>query len=86
MQTEDYIQKSLELHLFFGRIMKEHALILRAGFTPANMAFSSQAEMYKSGIFVRLDYERYRVFLESDHDGTCHVHPWAVRSCRNRTL
>ncbi len=47
MQTEDYIQKSLELHLFFGRIMKEHALFLRAGFTPANMAFSSQAEMYK---------------------------------------
>lgn len=47
MHTDDYIQKSLELHLFFGRIMKEHALFLRAGFTPANMAFSSQAEMFK---------------------------------------
>lgn len=47
MHTHDYIEKSLELHLFFGRIMKEHALFLRAGFTPANPAFSNQAEMYK---------------------------------------
>lgn len=28
MQTDQYIVKSLELHLFFGRIMKEHALFL----------------------------------------------------------
>lgn len=25
----------MELHLFFGRIMKEHALFLKAGFTGA---------------------------------------------------
>ena len=40
MQTDLYVSKSLELHLFFGRIMKEHALFLRAGFTPANPDFS----------------------------------------------
>lgn len=44
----DFIEKSLELHLFFGRIMKEHSLFLRAGFTPANAAFASKAEFYKN--------------------------------------
>ena len=47
MHNNHYIVKSLELHLFFGRIMKEHALFLRAGFTPANAAFSKQAEIYQ---------------------------------------
>lgn len=41
-----YAVKSLELHLFFGRIMKEHALFLRAGFTPADQSFSEKAEFY----------------------------------------
>lgn len=40
MYTDLYAVQSLELHLFFGRIMKEHALFLRAGFTPANESFS----------------------------------------------
>ena len=48
MRNDNYVVKSLELHLFFGRIMKEHALFLRAGFTPANAAFSKQAEKYKN--------------------------------------
>lgn len=48
MSDNHYIVKSLELHLFFGRIMKEHALFLRAGFTPANSAFSKKAEFYKN--------------------------------------
>lgn len=25
---ENYVVKSLELHMFFGRIMKEHALLI----------------------------------------------------------
>ena len=29
---EEYVTSSLETHLFFGRIMKEHALFLQAGF------------------------------------------------------
>ena len=44
---DQYVVQSLELHLFFGRIMKEHALFLRAGFTPANASFSETAECYK---------------------------------------
>lgn len=47
MRNDRYVENSLELHLFFGRIMKEHALFLRAGFTPANAAFSKQAETYR---------------------------------------
>ena len=47
MVTDNYVMKSLELHLFFGRIMKEHSLFLRAGFTPVNMSFANQAEIYK---------------------------------------
>ncbi len=46
MNKNRYVIKSLELHLFFGRIMKEHALFLRAGFTPAAPAFSEKAEFF----------------------------------------
>lgn len=46
MHNQNYVIKSLELHLFFGRIMKEHSLFLRAGFTPANASFSRKAEFY----------------------------------------
>lgn len=46
MNVNRYVVRSLELHLFFGRIMKEHALFLRAGFTPANPSFSEKAEIY----------------------------------------
>ena len=47
MLTDSFVVSSLELHLFFGRIMKEHALFLRAAFTPADPSFSSKAEYYK---------------------------------------
>lgn len=48
MHTENYIAESLELYLFFGRIMKEHSLFLKAGFTPVNLNFSAKAEFYKN--------------------------------------
>lgn len=48
MHTEQrYVVCSLELHLFFARIMKEHALFLMAGFTPVNTAFTREAEKFK---------------------------------------
>jgi hypothetical protein len=55
MHTDNYVVKSLELHLFFGRIMKEHSLFLKAGFTPANTSFSQKAEFYKRGFEQLLD-------------------------------
>lgn len=48
MHTSDYITTSLELHLFFGRIMKEHSLFLEAGYTPVNSDFSARAKHYKN--------------------------------------
>lgn len=47
MYTDNYVIKSLELHLFFGRIMKEHAFFLKAGFTPAAGSFAEKAEHFK---------------------------------------
>lgn len=44
-----YVTLSLELHLFFARIMKEHALFLEAGFTPSNEEFVRKADFYKRG-------------------------------------
>ncbi|MGN6712417.1 MAG: DUF2935 domain-containing protein [Anaerocolumna jejuensis] len=38
---------SLELHMFFGRIMKEHSIFLEAGFTPANPDYSKAADQFK---------------------------------------
>lgn len=46
MSKNNYVMKSLELHLFFARIMKEHSLFLKAGFTPANQSFSNKAEFF----------------------------------------
>ena len=47
MDSSSYVSSSLELHLFFSRIMKEHAFFLRAGFTPAAPAFSEKAEFFQ---------------------------------------
>lgn len=47
LSSQRYVNLSLELHLFFARIMKEHSLFLEAGFTPKNTKFSKEAEHYK---------------------------------------
>ncbi|MDO5557966.1 MAG: DUF2935 domain-containing protein [Oscillospiraceae bacterium] len=47
MNTENYVLKSLELHLFFSRIMKEHSLFMEAGYTSANASFAARAEYFK---------------------------------------
>lgn len=47
MNTNNYVEKSLELHMFFGRIMKEHSFFLKAGFTPVCTEFAEKAEYFK---------------------------------------
>ena len=44
---KDYVKTSLELHLFFARIMKEHAIFLQAGFMPKNIEYIQEAMLYK---------------------------------------
>ncbi|MDD2181094.1 MAG: DUF2935 domain-containing protein [Bacilli bacterium] len=43
-----YITLSIELHLFFARIMKEHALFLEAGFPLKDRNFIEEADGYKN--------------------------------------
>lgn len=50
---QNYVKTSLELHIFFARIMKEHALFLRAGFMPISEECIREAELYK-GEFEKL--------------------------------
>lgn len=56
MITEQkYTILSLELHLFFGRIMKEHALFLEAGFSPKNADMAQTADQFKQKFEALLD-------------------------------
>ena len=47
MNTDSYIRQSLELHLFFGRIMKEHALFLEAGFPCCEKSRIEEANLFR---------------------------------------
>ena len=40
----NYIASSLELHLFFARIMKEHALFLETGFQIKDKEMRNKAQ------------------------------------------
>lgn len=62
MQNMNYVIKSLELHLFFARIMKEHSFFLEAGFTQAD------ASLGKKAAYFRMEFERLldRVVRMSD--------------------
>ena len=44
--TQDYVVNSLEQHLFFARIMKEHAFLLKVGFMPPNADLAREAERF----------------------------------------
>lgn len=43
----NYVTKSLETHLFFARIMKEHALFLLAGFPVSEEQFRKRADWFR---------------------------------------
>lgn len=45
--TENYVSPSLETHLFFARIMKEHSLFLGAGFPCKNNDWFQRAEHFR---------------------------------------
>lgn len=44
---KNYVVESLELHLFFSRIMKEHSFFLEAGFLPRDEEFIKEADYFK---------------------------------------
>ena len=43
----DYVRISLETHLFFARIMKEHSLFLQAGFVAKDAEWIQRAEFFR---------------------------------------
>ena len=43
----NYVTMSLETHLFFARIMKEHSLFLQAGFQPPGEAYRRKADWFR---------------------------------------
>ncbi|MFA7550114.1 MAG: DUF2935 domain-containing protein, partial [Sedimentibacter sp.] len=40
----DFVRHSLELHLFFARIMKEHSFFLQVAFTPRDEGYIRKAD------------------------------------------
>lgn len=53
LSSNAFIRQSLELHLFFARIMKEHLFFLQVGFTPRDANFSEQADQ------LRMEFDRF---------------------------
>lgn len=47
LTNKEFIRQSLELHLFFGRIMKEHSFFLEVGFTPRDLNYSREADAFR---------------------------------------
>ncbi|WP_315066559.1 DUF2935 domain-containing protein [uncultured Clostridium sp.] len=49
LSNSKFIQQSLELHLFFVRIMKEHSFFLEVGFTPKDSNYVEEADAFRVG-------------------------------------
>jgi len=43
----EFVRQSLALHLFFGRIMKEHSFFLQLGFMPRDASYTQQADAFR---------------------------------------
>lgn len=56
INDQRYVILSLELHLYFSRIMKEHSFFLKAGFTPKDSQLADIAEYYKQEFQKLLSY------------------------------
>lgn len=69
---QNYVKSSLELHLFFARIMKEHSFFLQAGFMPISNDYICEAQWYK-GEFEKLLAEVVRL-------SNCMINPKILES------
>ncbi|WP_315120599.1 DUF2935 domain-containing protein [uncultured Clostridium sp.] len=48
LSSKEFVRQSLELNLFFMRILKEHSIFLEAGIMPKDHLWASQADMLKN--------------------------------------
>lgn len=53
LSSADFVRQSLDLHLFFARIMKEHSFFLEASFTPRDARLMQQADLF------RMEFDRF---------------------------
>jgi len=54
LSDQDFVRQSLELNLFFLRIMKEHAFFIAAAFPCKESSMIQQAEMLKNQLTMLL--------------------------------
>ena len=47
LSSNEFVRQSLDIHLFFARIMKEHSFFLQAGFTPKDSSLAAQADAFR---------------------------------------
>lgn len=47
LTVDEFVKQSLALHLFFGRIMKEHSFFLEISFTPRDRNYINQADSFR---------------------------------------
>lgn len=45
--NRNFVRQSIDIHLFFARIMKEHSFFLQLGFTPRDIDFAQQADEFR---------------------------------------
>lgn len=47
LTSSEFVRQSLETHLFFARIMKEHSFFLEVGFTPRDGNYTNEADAFR---------------------------------------
>ena len=72
LTSNEFIKQSLELHLFFARIMKEHSFFLQVAFTPRDTNFIRQADAF------RMEFDKLLTEAVSLSDGV--VSPLVIQS------
>lgn len=72
LSNEDFVKQSIDLNLFFMRIMKEHMLFIQAAFTPKNTGLIQQS--------IRLENEATRLLAEAVTIANGLVSPGALTS------
>lgn len=68
-RTQDYVVCSLEHHLFFARIMKEHSFFLKVGFLPPNANLAREGDL----LFRQFEALLSRAITLSNHVVRCSV-------------
>lgn len=63
LSSADFVRQSLDVHLFFARIMKEHSFFLEIGFTPKDSGFTQRADEF------RREYDRFLTSVVSLSSG-----------------